>query len=139
MGFPGGTGGKEPTCQCWRCKRHGFSPWGGKIPWRRAWQPTPVFFPGESHGQSSLVGCSPWGHKESDTTEATEHACMPVHQKWAGLSLIPIPQIEKALGHFRISPHSPIDQIYWFPCQPRCRSHIFYRFPPGSQSIPVMA
>ena len=39
--------------------------------WRRKWQPTPVFLPGESHGQRSLVGCSPWGHAESDTTEAT--------------------------------------------------------------------
>jgi len=35
----------------------------GKIPWRRKWQPTPVFLPGNSHGQRSLVGCSPWGHK----------------------------------------------------------------------------
>ena len=41
----------------------------GKILWRRKWQPTPVFWPGESHGQRSLVGDSPWGHKESDTTE----------------------------------------------------------------------
>ena len=40
-------------------------------PWRRAWHPTPVFLPGESHGQRSLVGYSPWGHKELDTTEAT--------------------------------------------------------------------
>jgi len=40
-------------------KRPGFSPWVGKIPWRRAWQPTPVFLPGESHGQRSLVGYSP--------------------------------------------------------------------------------
>ena len=39
--------------------------------WRRKWQPTPVFLPGKSHGQRSLVGCSPWGHTESDTTEAT--------------------------------------------------------------------
>ena len=39
--------------------------------WRRKWQPTPVFLPGESHGQRSLVGCSPWGRRESDTTEAT--------------------------------------------------------------------
>ena len=46
----------------------------GKIPWRRAWQPTPVFLPGKSHGQRSLAGCSPWGRKESDTAEATEHA-----------------------------------------------------------------
>ena len=41
----------------------------GKVPWRRKWQPTPVFLPGESHGQKSLAGYSPWGRKESDTTE----------------------------------------------------------------------
>ena len=44
-------------------------PWVGKIPRRRKWQPTPVFLPGRSHGQRSLPGYSPWGHKESDTTE----------------------------------------------------------------------
>ena len=43
--FPGGTRGKEPACQCSRHKRHGFDPWVGKIPWRRAWQLTPVFLP----------------------------------------------------------------------------------------------
>ena len=64
----GSASGKEPTCQCRRCR---FSPWVGKIPWRRKWQPTPMFLPGEFHGQRSLVGYSPWGHKESDTTEAT--------------------------------------------------------------------
>ena len=48
----------------------------GKITWRRAVQPTPVFFLAESHGQRSLEGCSPQGHKEWDTTEATEHACI---------------------------------------------------------------
>ena len=46
-------------------------PWVGKIPWRRAWQPTPVFWPGESHGQRSQVCYSPRGHKELDTSEAT--------------------------------------------------------------------
>ena len=50
-------------------QRPGFSPWVGKIPWRRKWQPTPVFLPGESHGWRSLVGCSPQGRKESDMTE----------------------------------------------------------------------
>ena len=50
-------------------KRCRFGPWVGKIPWRRAWKPTPVFLPGESHGQRSLVGCSPWGHTETDMTE----------------------------------------------------------------------
>ena len=52
-----------------RCRRPGFKPWVGKIPWRREWQPTPVSLPGESQGQRSLAGCSPWGRKESDTTE----------------------------------------------------------------------
>ena len=46
-----------------------FSPWVGKMPWRREWQPTPVFLPGESHGQRSLVGYSPGGCKESDMIE----------------------------------------------------------------------
>ena len=68
-GFPGGGSGKEPTCQCRKCKRRGFSPWMGKIPWRRAWQLIPVFFPGDSNGQRSLAGYSPWGHKELDMTE----------------------------------------------------------------------
>ena len=68
---PGGASGKEPTCLCRRHKRHGFNPWVGKIPWRRAWQFTPVFLPGESHEPRSLAGCGPRGCKESDTTEVT--------------------------------------------------------------------
>ena len=62
LGFPGGASGKEPTCQYRRHKRHGFNPWVRgvrKIPWRKAWQPTPVFLPGESRGQRSLVGYGP--------------------------------------------------------------------------------
>ena len=54
-------------------KRCGFDPWVGKIPWRRAWQPTPVFLPRESHGQRSLVHYGPRGHRESDSTEVTYH------------------------------------------------------------------
>ena len=50
-------------------KRCRFDPLVGKIPWRRKWQPTPVFLPGQSYGQESLVGYSPQGVKESDTTE----------------------------------------------------------------------
>ena len=46
-----------------KCKRLGFDPWVRKIPWRRKWQPTPVFLPWKSHGQRSLVGYSPWGRK----------------------------------------------------------------------------
>ena len=70
-GFPSGASGREPACQCRRCKRHGFNPWVGKIPWKRAQQSTPVFLPGEFHGQRNLVGYSPWGRKESDMIEVT--------------------------------------------------------------------
>ena len=74
VGFPGGASGKEPACQCRRYKRHRFDLWVGKIPRRRrAWQPSQVFLPGESHGEGSLVGYSPYGRKESDTTEMTEY------------------------------------------------------------------
>ena len=73
--YQAGASGKEPTCQCKRFKRRGFDPWVRKIPWRRAWQPIPVFLPGEFHGQRSLVGYSPWGSKELDTT-----ACIYMHQ-----------------------------------------------------------
>ena len=51
LGFPGGASGKESACQCRRHKRCGFDPWVENIPWRTAWKPTPVFLPGESHGQ----------------------------------------------------------------------------------------
>ena len=72
-GFPGSSSGEEPACQCRRHRRPGFDPWVGKIPWRRKWQPTPVFLPGESRGQRSLAGYSPQGPKESDTTKVTQH------------------------------------------------------------------
>ena len=72
-GFSGGSVVKESTCQC---RRHGFNPCIRKTPWRRKWQPTPVFLPGKSHRQRSLVGCSPWGCKESDTTKRlSTHTC----------------------------------------------------------------
>ena len=68
--LPRWASGKEPACQCRRRKRHRFNPWVREIPWRRAWQPTPVFLPGESHRQRSLVSYSPWGcrvgHNGSD-------------------------------------------------------------------------
>ena len=69
MGFPGGSDSKESACQCRRHRRFGFHPWVGKIPWRRAWQPTPVLLPGESHGQRSLASYSPGGCKDSNTTK----------------------------------------------------------------------
>ena len=74
QGFSGGTNDKEPACQRKRCKRHRFDPWVAKIPWRKAWQPTPVFLSGESHGQRSLVGCRPQSCKELNTTDAASHS-----------------------------------------------------------------
>ena len=64
--FLGGSDGKSVCLQRWR---PGFDPRVGKIPWRKKLQPTPVLVPGKSHGRRSLVGCYPWGRKESDTTE----------------------------------------------------------------------
>ena len=60
--------GKESICQH---RRRSFDPWVRKIPWSRKWQPTPVFLPGESHGQRSLAGSSPWGCQESDKNKVT--------------------------------------------------------------------
>ena len=67
-GFPGGSVVKNPPTfrSHRRCR---FNPWVRKIPSRRKWQPTPVFLPGEFHGQRSLADYSPWGRKESDMTE----------------------------------------------------------------------
>ena len=62
----------------------GFNPWVRKISWRRKWQPSPVFLPGKSHGQRSLVGYSPWGRKEWDRTER-------LHFTLQALSWMPLP------------------------------------------------
>ena len=82
-GFPAGTSGKEPACQCRRCKRLVFDPCIGKIPWRRKWQSTPIFLPGKSHGQRSLESYSPWGRRVKHDwliwvhTEASTVLCLP--------------------------------------------------------------
>ena len=72
VGFPGGSDGEESTCNAGAlvpslCQED---------PWRRTWEPTPVFLPGESHGQKSLEGYSPWGHKELDVTERLTRPCL---------------------------------------------------------------
>ena len=68
MGFPGGSVVKNPPANA-SFRGRGFSPWAGKIPWSRKWQPAPVCLPGKFHGQRSLAGYSPQGCKESDMTE----------------------------------------------------------------------
>ena len=73
--FAGGSVMKESTYQC---RRSGFDPWVGKIPWRRKWQPAPVCLPGESHGRRSLVGYSPWGRK-TDTTQQLYNNALSTH------------------------------------------------------------
>ena len=70
-GFPGGSDGKESACNTGDL---GSIPGKGRFPWRKAWQPTPVFLTGEAHGQRSLSGYSPWGCKASDTTEGPTHS-----------------------------------------------------------------
>ena len=75
-GFPHGASGKEHTCQCRRYKRRGFNPWVRKISWRRAWQPTPVFLLGESHGQRSLAGYSQCKGSQRVGQEWSNLACM---------------------------------------------------------------
>ena len=72
MGFPGGSDGRESVCNAGdlgSIPGLGNPTWVGKIPWKREWQPTPVFLTIEFHGQRSLVGYSPWSRKELDTTE----------------------------------------------------------------------
>ena len=71
QGLPQQLTGKEPA---YECRRPGFNPQVGKIPWRRKWQLTAVVLPGKSHGQRSLAGYSPCGHKESNMTERLDNS-----------------------------------------------------------------
>ena len=81
LSFPGGaSGNKGAICQCRRCNRGRFNPWIGKIPWTKAWQPTPVFLPREPHGQRGLVGYSPRGNEELDVTKVTQHSTQPTQK-----------------------------------------------------------
>ena len=75
-GLPSWLSGKASTSQH---RRHRFNPWVRKICWRRKWQPTPVFLPGKAHGQRSLVGYSPWGHKRVRHDLATNQ---PTNMVW---------------------------------------------------------
>ena len=81
MGFPDGSSGKESACRRW-----GFHPWVGKIPWRKKWQPNTVFLPGKSHEKRSLVGYSLLGHKASDTSQWLSTCRITLKDWWLGKS-----------------------------------------------------
>ena len=80
-GLPRRHGGKESASQCRRCQRHGFDPWIRKIPWSRKWKPTPVFLPGKSKGQSSLLSYRLWGGKKVRHNWALTPSFMPPQLK----------------------------------------------------------
>ena len=123
-GLPCWLSGKEFTCQH---RRRGFDPWVGKIPWRWKWQPTPVFLPGKSHGHRGLVGYSPRGLKQLNTTEWLNKDNNGGHR--------PAPRISLQAGHVTSStikiqisitpkcPHPTFHrQFHPFLCQPLATS-----------------
>ena len=148
MGFPSSSEVKASACSAGDL---GSVPGLGRFPWRRKWQPTPVFLPGESHGGRSLAGYSPWGCKESDTTERLNWTelnwitlqyciCFAIHQheSTTGVHVFPIPNL---------SPSSlPIPSLWVVPVhQPQATSimhrtwtgdsfHIWYSIIPPSPS-----
>ena len=75
LGFPGEANGRELACHSGDKRRHQFDPWCQANPLEEGIAATPLFLPGESHGQKSLAAYAPWGHKESDMTDTTQHVC----------------------------------------------------------------
>ena len=122
--LPVGTSGKEPACQCKRHKRCRLNPWVGEISWRRAWQSCPVFLPGESHGQKSMVGYSPQGHKESYMTEATWNAHTQFYWALATRIVIPASNLNTFLEKNQLLP--AINNLLWIrvSCLSCCRAQI---------------
>ena len=120
-GFPGGASGKEDTWQCRRWRRCGFYPWVRNIPWRRTWQPTSVFLPGESHGQRSRAGYSPWGCKETRLKQLSMHRPKWHHHSWYCFSHDKqVFRIESILWNYIFSPKQEkmthkfcVSQFWW--------------------------
>ena len=108
-GFPGGTVVKI-ACQCRRRRRLGFDTWVGKIPWKRGWQPTTIFLPGESHGQRSLTDYSPRCHRVRHEWACT-HSFPQVNGCEIGPSSWKQPRdVSTAASH---SSSSPPFQMWW--------------------------
>ena len=106
-GLPGWHNCKEFACQCRSRRRQGFNPWVRKIPLIRKWQPIPVFLPGEFHGQRSLVGYSPWCHKELDMTE-----WLSTHTQY--IRQLNVVQFSRSAVFDSLWPHGL--QHSWLPC-----------------------
>ena len=83
IGFPDGSSGKEFACNAGDTGDVGSIPGSGRSPWRRRWKPTPVFLPGKSQGQRSLVGYSPKGLKESNTTKLADTSLLFVSETFS--------------------------------------------------------
>ena len=105
LDFPCDWDSKESTC-------NGFIPWVGKILWRRAWQPFPVFLPGELPWQRSLAGYSPWGHKELDKTELlsthTQAVLNWISRAWLSIYSLEPNQLQGSQGL------NPILLVLWY-------------------------
>ena len=111
MGLPSWLSGKESSCQGRILRKHKFNSWVGKIPWRRKWQPIPVFLPGKFHGQRRLEGWSSWGLKELDTAELlSRHGNEPTKATCIGscrtsLTQLLSPQLTPKQGHHKQGHH----------------------------------
>ena len=131
-GLPWWLSGKEFTCQGRRLRRRGSDLWFGKIPWRRKWQATPVFLPGESHRQRSLAGYSPQGRKELDTTEWLTHTELAYqYYSFKKYSL---------LHHLKNNALRDVETDWWkFTSLSPNRYLLGYWIQPSSSSIPLPA
>ena len=109
------------VAQWWRIslssRRRGFNAWVGKILWRRKWQPTPVFMPGKSHGPRSLVGYSPWGHKESDPTQwlsSNSRKCIGIFCSFSNYY-----KIDQKVNRYILGWGCVLNRLEWYTITPR--------------------
>ena len=139
--IPWWPSGKESTRQC---RRRGIDPWVWKVPRRRVRQPSPVFLPGKSHGQRGLVGYSPWGPKQSDTTEklrTSSKTHLGSCKKTSRSKIIkpPLPPKTLLAGSFLITDFSPLTALKADKIQNTCTSAFAFKTPHsgGTAVLPV--
>ena len=107
-------------------------PWVGKIPWRRKQQPTPVFLPGEFHGPGSLVDCSPWDCKESDTRLSTQHT----HCAFGTFKALQYPEVKRSDQPTQTQNLPSVFDHGARPKYPVLNLTNVHREPPVSQALP---